>query len=57
MANPEDVALYGYKAMLKGKTVAIPGKINKFLSTLHRFVTRGMATKIIRNIQEKNRIL
>jgi len=41
--------------MMKGKTVAIPGRINKFLSIVHRFVTRGMATKIIRNIQEKNR--
>lgn len=55
IACPKSVALYGYKAMMKGKTVAIPGKINKFLATIHRFVTRGMATKIIRNIQEKNR--
>jgi len=57
IANPEDVALYGYHAMMKGKTVAIPGKINKFLASLHRFVTRGMARKIMRNIQEKNRVL
>lgn len=55
IANPKDVALYGYKAMMKGKTVAIPGRFNKFLASLHRFVTRRMATKIIRNIQEKNR--
>ena len=57
IASPKSVALYGYRAMLKGKTVAVPGKINKFLANLHRFVTRGMATKIIRNIQEKNRVL
>lgn len=57
IANPKDVALYGYRAMMKGKTVAIPGKINKFLASLHRFVTRGMARKIMRNIQEKNRVL
>ena len=55
IACPQSVALYGYKAMMKGKTVAIPGKINKFLATIHRFVTRSMATKIVRNIQEKNR--
>lgn len=55
IACPKSVALYGYKAMMKGKTVAIPGRLNKFLSTIHRFVTRGMATKIVRNIQEKNR--
>lgn len=55
MACPKDVAQYGYKAMMKGQTVAIPGRINKFLATIHRFVTRKMATKIMRNIQEKNR--
>jgi len=55
MACPSDVALYGYEAMQKGKTVAIPGYINKFLASLHRFVSRGMATKIVRNLQEKNR--
>jgi len=57
IAHPKDVALYGYNAMMKGKTVAIPGRFNKFLASLHRFVSRGMATKIIRNIQEKNRVL
>lgn len=55
MACPEQVAKYGYKAMLKGKTVAIPGGFNKFLSALPRFISRNMATKIVRNIQEKNR--
>lgn len=55
IACPKSVALYGYKSMMKGKTVAIPGLINKFLSSLHRFISRGMATKIVRNIQEKNR--
>lgn len=55
MANPSEVALYGYKAMQKGQTVAIPGLLNKFLASLHRFVSRSMATKIVRNIQEKNR--
>ena len=55
IACPKSVALYGYKSMMKGKTVAIPGIINKFLSSLHRFLSRGMTTKIVRNIQEKNR--
>ncbi|MFG6686215.1 SDR family NAD(P)-dependent oxidoreductase [Mariniflexile sp. HNIBRBA6329] len=55
MACPSKVAQYGYSAMKKGKTVAIPGIVNKFLSTIHRFVSRRMATQIVRNIQEKNR--
>ncbi|AUP78313.1 SDR family NAD(P)-dependent oxidoreductase [Flavivirga eckloniae] len=55
MACPVQVAAYGYNAMKKGKTVAIPGAFNKFLSTIPRFVPRNMATRIVRNIQEKNR--
>ncbi|MGK0252562.1 MAG: short-subunit dehydrogenase [Mariniflexile sp.] len=55
MACSSDVARYGYKAMQKGKTVVIPGLLNKFLATIHRFVSRNMATKIVRNLQEKNR--
>lgn len=55
MASPSDVALYGYKAMQKGEIVVVPGFINKCLALLHRFVTRSMAAKIVRNIQEKNR--
>ncbi|GAA4281475.1 SDR family NAD(P)-dependent oxidoreductase [Gaetbulibacter aestuarii] len=55
MASSSEVAEYGYKAMLKGKTVAIPGILNKFLASLHRFVTRGAAANIVRRVQEKNR--
>ncbi|WP_338731181.1 SDR family NAD(P)-dependent oxidoreductase [Mangrovimonas cancribranchiae] len=55
MANAKDVAVYGYKALKKGKPVAIPGAFNKFLATLPRMVPRGMAANIVRNIQEKNR--
>jgi short-subunit dehydrogenase len=55
MANAKEVALYGYKAMLKGKTYAIPGGFNKFLATLPRFMPRNTATSIVRKIQEKNR--
>ncbi|MCK5401324.1 MAG: SDR family oxidoreductase [Flavobacteriaceae bacterium] len=55
MACPIEVAKYGYTALLKGKTVAIPGTINKFVATLSRFVPRNMATSIVRRIQEKNR--
>ena len=55
IACPKAVAEYGYEAMQKGKVVAIPGNINKFLSKLPRFVPRRTATAIIRKIQEKNR--
>ena len=55
MGCADEVANYGYKAMLKGKTVAVPGTFNKFLSKLPRFVSRKMATAVIRRIQDKNR--
>ncbi len=55
IACPKQVAAYGYKAMLKGKTVVVPGKFNKFLSKLPRIMPRDTATSIVRQIQEKNR--
>ena len=55
MACPKAVAAYGYKAMLKGKIVAIPGMFNKFLANLPRVLTRNRTTSIVRKIQEKNR--
>ena len=57
MGCPKAVAKYGYDAMQKGKTVAIPGNLNKLLSKLPRFVSRRTATAVIRRIQEKNRNL
>ncbi len=55
MACPIQVAAYGYRAMHKGKVVAIPGVFNKFLSILPRVLTRNRTTKIVRKIQDKNR--
>ena len=55
MGCPEKVTQYGYKAMHKGKTYAIPGAFNKFLALLTRVLSRNTSTKIVRKIQEKNR--
>lgn len=55
MANAKEVAAYGYKAMNKGKVYAIPGKFNKLLATLPRFIPRNTAASIVKRIQEKNR--
>ena len=54
-STAEEVAKYGYEAMMNGKTIAIPGIINKILSTIHRFIPRSLTTKLMRKIQEKNR--
>ena len=50
LATPEKVARYGYKAMMKGKTVAIYGWYNKFLYLGSVFLTRNMKLKVIRRI-------
>jgi len=55
MGDPIEVTRYGYNAMHKGKSVAIPGIFNKFLAFLPRVLTRNAATNIVRKIQEKNR--
>ncbi|MCL5129989.1 SDR family NAD(P)-dependent oxidoreductase [Algibacter sp. L1A34] len=55
MACAKEVALYGYNAMLKGKSYAIPGRFNKILAVIPRFITRNAATSIVRKLQAKNR--
>lgn len=55
MGCPKKVTLYGYKAMHKGKTIAIPGGFNNFLARLPRILPRATAVNIVRKIQEKNR--
>ncbi|NQU84689.1 MAG: SDR family oxidoreductase [Mariniphaga sp.] len=51
----EEVADYGYRALLKGKTVAIPGFASKIMAQLHRIFPRKTATSLVRKIHEKNR--
>ena len=55
MASPDEVAKYGYKAMLNGESVVVPGNFNKFLSFLPRIMPRNIIAAIVRKIQEKNR--
>lgn len=56
MSCPKAVAKYGYEAMLKGKTVAIPGLLNRFLAFLPRILPRNLVAAIVREIQLKNRL-
>lgn len=48
-----EVAEYGYRAMLKGRRVAVPGLKNSFLATMVRFAPRSVVTAMARKIQEK----
>jgi uncharacterized protein len=52
MMDAHTVAKIGYDALMKGKTIVIPGFINKLMAKSVRFVPRNLVTKIVRNMQE-----
>lgn len=53
LATSKQVAEYGYNAMLKGKSVVIPGILNNLLANSVRFFPRSAVLKIARFIQDK----
>ncbi|MFM9908925.1 MAG: SDR family NAD(P)-dependent oxidoreductase [Chitinophagaceae bacterium] len=48
-----DVAVYGYKAMMNGKTVAVHGFMNSIMATGYRFLPRKWIVQVTRMIQDK----
>jgi hypothetical protein len=52
MQSAREVAEIGYRAMMKGKPVVIPGLRNAFLAFAVRFFPREFITKMARKIQE-----
>jgi len=48
-----EVARAGYRAMMKGKTVVIPGASNKMMAQAVRFLPRNTVTKLVRSAQER----
>ena len=52
LPTSEEVAVYGYEAMLQGKTVAIHGLMNWMMANSVRFAPRSMVVKIARKIQD-----
>jgi short-subunit dehydrogenase len=53
MMTAKEVAEIGYRAMMKGKTVVIPGFKNAFLIFASRFAPRELIIKMTRKMQEK----
>jgi len=53
LAAAKEVAGYGYKAMMKGKTVAIHGLMNYIMANSVRFIPRAMVVKVTRRMQDK----
>jgi uncharacterized protein len=52
IADPADVAKYGFDAMMHGKRLAIPGVKNKVVAQANRFAPRALSAKIARLMQE-----
>jgi uncharacterized protein len=53
LPTSKEVAEYGYKAMMNGKTVAIHGMMNYILANSVRFAPRALIVKITRLMQDK----
>lgn len=53
LPSSKEVAEYGYKAMMKGKTVAIHGLMNAIMANSVRFLPRAWVVGITRKVQDK----
>ena len=47
------MAEVGYRGLVAGKPVVIPGLMNKLLAQSVRFSPRGLVTRIARKMQEE----
>lgn len=54
LPSSKEVALYGYDAMMQGKTVAIHGLMNAIMANSVRFFPRSLVVKLTRMIQDKS---
>jgi short-subunit dehydrogenase len=52
--DAETAVKAGYKALQQGKTVVVPGLRNWLLAQAYRFSPRKMATRFVRNMQERS---
>jgi uncharacterized protein len=54
LPTSKEVAEYGYKSMMNGKTVAIHGLMNWIMANSVRFTPRALVVKITRKLQDKS---
>jgi short-subunit dehydrogenase len=53
MMDAASVARVGYRALMAGKVVAIPGWANRLGACAARHAPRGLVTRIVRRINER----
>ena len=51
--DPKFVAQMGYKGLLAGKLVIIPGILNKFIVFFNHFIPRRIVARIVKRLNEK----
>ena len=47
------VSLAGYRGLMAGKSIVIPGVSNKLIPWVVRLSPRGMVTRVVRRMQER----
>src|ERR1700682_715427 len=53
IADAASVALAGYRGLMAGKTLVIPGFSNKLIPWIVRVSPRGVVTRVVRRMQER----
>ena len=53
IADAASVALAGYRGLMAGKTIVIPGFSNKLIPWIVRVSPRGVVTRVVRRMQER----
>jgi short-subunit dehydrogenase len=53
IADAASVALAGYRGLMAGKTIVIPGLSNKLIPWVVRLSPRGVVTRVVRRMQER----
>jgi uncharacterized protein len=56
LPSSKQVADYGYRAMMKGRTVAIHGILNAIMANAVRFIPRSVIVKSVKKIQLKKHL-
>jgi short-subunit dehydrogenase len=55
LATAHDVARAGWDGMMAGKTVVIPGAVNRLTASLPRFLPRRIVATLVRRVQEQRK--
>jgi len=53
IGDAQSVALAGYRGLMAGKTLVIPGFSNKLIPWIVRISPRGVVTRVVRRVQER----